>query len=188
MDVGEPVVRALGALAPDELEAAYRRLGAEAGRTLGEQEIRYLRWLDGRYQGQTWETNGVPVPAGPLDDAAIDGLRGAFDATHRRTWGYAVPRADVMVRMARVTATVELGTPDAPALGDPGGGGVTTTRAYLDGRWRDVPIVAREALAAGATLAGPALVVQPTATTVLDAGDRLTVDPTGHLIITWERA
>ena len=204
MDVGEPVVRALGALAPDELEAAYTRLRDDAARTLGtapgsgaaapgagygERDISYTRWLDGRYQGQTWETNGVPVPERPLDDAAIDELRTNFDATHRRTWGYAVPRADVKATMARVTATVELGTPDppAPAVVD----GVATPRSarvHLDGRWQEVPVVARDGLAAGAAVEGPALVVQPTATTVLEAGDVLTVDGTGHMIITWGRA
>ncbi|MFC5141493.1 hydantoinase/oxoprolinase family protein [Actinomycetospora rhizophila] len=189
LDVGEPVVRALGMLAPDELEAAYTRLRDDADRTLGERDISYTRWLDGRYQGQTWETNGVPVPERPLDDAAVDELRTNFDATHRRTWGYAVPRADVKATMARVTATVELGTPDAPAPTVPGPDGAPgRARVHLDGRWQEVPVVAREGLAVGARVEGPALVVQPTATTVLEAGDRLTVDGTGHMIITWETA
>lgn len=213
-DVGEPIVRALGALSPDELEAAYDRLRDEAARTLTSRdtpspsertapssketarrcpsfgrsgEIAYTRWLDGRYQGQTWETNGVPVPDGPLDDAAIDVVRANFDETHRRTWGYAVRRADVKATMARVTATVELGTPDAPELSttsdrtEPG-----TGRVHLDGRWQEIRIVRRDALAAGETVAGPALVVQPTATTVLAEHDTATVDPTGHLVITWK--
>ncbi|GAA4787486.1 hydantoinase/oxoprolinase family protein [Actinomycetospora chlora] len=189
LDVGEPVVRALGALAPDELEAAYARLRDDAGRTLGREDVAYTRWLDGRYQGQTWETNGVPVPERPLDDAAIDELRTNFDATHRRTWGYAVPRADVKATMARVTATVALGTPDAPAPAPAAGDGPAgRARVHLDGRWREVPVVARDGLAVGARVEGPALVVQPTATTVLEAGDVLTVDATGHLTIEWERA
>jgi N-methylhydantoinase A/oxoprolinase/acetone carboxylase beta subunit len=49
-------------------------------------------------------------------------------------------------------------------------------------------VLARDGLAAGAVVEGPALVVQPTATTVLEAGDVLTVDGTGHMIITWGRA
>ncbi len=194
-DVGEPIVRALGALAPDELQAAYDRLRDEAGRTLTREnattqgEIGYVRWLDGRYQGQTWETNGVPVPDGTLDDAAIDTVRANFDETHRRTWGYAVRRADVKATMARVTATVELGTPDAPELSAaPGRGDPTTGRVHLDGSWQDVPIVERDRLAAGETVDGPALVVQPTATTLLESGDTATVDPTGHLVITWSRS
>ena len=194
-DVGEPVVRALGALSPDELEAAYGRLRDEAGRTLTREnagasgEITYTRWLDGRYQGQTWETNGVPVPDGPLDDAAIDTVRANFDETHRRTWGYAVRRADVKATMARVTATVELGTPDAPELSSaPERGDPETGRVHLDGAWREIPVLHRGRLAAGERVDGPALVVQPTATTVLTEGDTATVDPTGHLVITWSRS
>ena len=56
---------------------------------------------------------------------------------------------------------------------------------HLGGRWRDVPIVRRDSLAAAEAVTGPALVVQPTATTVLHDGDTATVDPTGHLIVTW---
>jgi N-methylhydantoinase A/oxoprolinase/acetone carboxylase beta subunit len=59
---------------------------------------------------------------------------------------------------------------------------------HLDGRWQEVPVTARDGLAVGARVEGPALVVQPTATTVLEAGDVLTVDGTGHMLITWERA
>jgi N-methylhydantoinase A len=193
-DVGEPVVRALGALTPEELEATYGRLRDEAGRTLTlgdsgtDSEITYTRWLDGRYQGQTWETSNVPVPEGTLDDAAIDQLRANFDETHRRTWGYAVRRADVKATMARVTATVELGTPDAPAQSRaPARTEPRVGRVHLDGQWRELPIVRRELLAAGERIDGPALVVQPTATTVLAAGDTALVDPTGHLVITWSR-
>ena len=91
--------------------------------------------------------------------------------------------------MARVTATVELGTPDppAPAVVD-GAAPPRSARVHLDGRWQEVPVVARDGLATGAGVEGPALVVQPTATTVLEAGDVLTVDSTGHMIITWGRA
>ncbi|HZZ49170.1 MAG TPA: hydantoinase/oxoprolinase family protein [Pseudonocardia sp.] len=198
MDIGEPLVRALGALAPDELEAAYGRLRNEAGRTLSlagtgtatgtatDGHITYTRWLDGRYQGQTWETSNVPVPEGVLDDAAIDQLRVNFDQTHRRTWGYAVRRADVKATMARVTATVELATPDAPQhYGTREHEAPRTGRVHLDGDWREVPIVRRELLVAGEAVDGPALVVQPTATTLLARGDRALVDPTGHLVITW---
>ncbi|GAY07984.1 hydantoinase/oxoprolinase family protein [Pseudonocardia sp. N23] len=187
MDVGEPVVKELGALPAGALDDAYGRLSDDARRTLGSRDdVEVTRWLDGRYQGQTWETPGVPVPEGDLDAPAMARLRTNFDDTHRRTWGYAVAHADVKATMARVTATVALGTPDPPDLGTtgdvtPGG----TARIFRDGAWRDIPIVDRSALGAGARVTGPALVVQPTATTVLDDGDTAEVRPAGHLVITW---
>jgi N-methylhydantoinase A/oxoprolinase/acetone carboxylase beta subunit len=44
-------------------------------------------------------------------------------------------------------------------------------------------LVDRAALAAGAELAGPAIVLEETATTYLDAGSVATVDPSGCLVI-----
>ncbi|AEA24662.1 hydantoinase/oxoprolinase family protein [Pseudonocardia benzenivorans] len=189
MDVGEPVVKQLGELPPGALEDAYTRLRDDARRTLGDRPgIDVTRWLDGRYQGQTWETPGVPVPERPLDDAAMTELRANFDDTHRRTWGYAVGHADVKVTMARVTATVALGTPDAPELAASSGAAPPSAegaRIFRGGAWREVPVVDRAALRAGDRVDGPALVVQPTATTVLDDGDTARVEPTGHIVITW---
>lgn len=64
-----------------------------------------------------------------------------------------------------------------------------------DVRWRsvwfgsqpwDTPIIRRESLAIGATLQGPAIIEQMDATTVLEPGAKLVVDPSGTLIISIE--
>ena len=59
MDVGEPVVRALGALAPDELEAAYTRLRDDAARTLGRAQE-----AEPRRRGPGTASGTSPTPAG----------------------------------------------------------------------------------------------------------------------------
>ena len=55
---------------------------------------------------------------------------------------------------------------------------------WFDGGWRDTPVYRREQLPAGATLAGPAIVEQLDATTVIEPGDRARVDALGNLEIT----
>jgi N-methylhydantoinase A len=45
------------------------------------------------------------------------------------------------------------------------------------------PVYDRGRLPAGFTIAGPAIVEEPSTTTVVHPGQRLTVDPTGNLVI-----
>ncbi|HEY2815815.1 MAG TPA: hydantoinase/oxoprolinase family protein, partial [Casimicrobiaceae bacterium] len=54
---------------------------------------------------------------------------------------------------------------------------------YFDGEWHDTPVLARESLATGDQISGPAIIEQLDATTVLDPGDRARVDALGNLII-----
>ncbi len=55
---------------------------------------------------------------------------------------------------------------------------------FAGGRWARTPVYAREALPAGATLAGPAVIEQADATTFVEPGARLRVDAIGNLRIT----
>jgi N-methylhydantoinase A len=61
---------------------------------------------------------------------------------------------------------------------------VARRRVWFGGKWLDTPIVRRERLGPGARLAGPAIVEQMDATTVIEPGDRARVDSLGNLLIT----
>jgi N-methylhydantoinase A len=67
LDLGRPFVQPLSLIEPEQLARAYADMAAEARRILGTDEIVVQRWLDGRYQGQTWETPSVPVPYCDVD-------------------------------------------------------------------------------------------------------------------------
>ena len=54
---------------------------------------------------------------------------------------------------------------------------------YFNGDFRDTPVFARAALAAGFQLDGPAIVEEFGSTTVVFPGQHLTVDPHGILIV-----
>jgi N-methylhydantoinase A len=49
--------------------------------------------------------------------------------------------------------------------------------------WKTCPCVERDQLGAGAVVAGPAIVEQLDATTVIPPGQRATVDRTGNLVV-----
>ena len=55
---------------------------------------------------------------------------------------------------------------------------------FAAGRWTQTPVYAREALPAGATLTGPAVIEQADATTFVEPGTRLRVDAIGNLRMT----
>jgi len=54
---------------------------------------------------------------------------------------------------------------------------------YSAGAWRDAPLFDRETLPPGALIDGPAIVSDPTATTIIDLGWGATVSPRGDLIL-----
>jgi 5-oxoprolinase (ATP-hydrolysing) len=64
---------------------------------------------------------------------------------------------------------------------------VAKRRVYFAGEWRGAALYERGALAPGALLAGPAIVVEANATTVLEVGWRARVDASGCLILTRAR-
>ncbi len=54
-----------------------------------------------------------------------------------------------------------------------------TREAWFDGGFVDTPVYDRYALAPGAHIAGPAIIEEREATTIIAAGDRVTVDASG---------
>ena len=64
---------------------------------------------------------------------------------------------------------------------------VATREVWSAGAWRATPIFERAALPAGLAVAGPAIIVEPNATTVVEPGWRAAVAADGSLILTRAR-
>ncbi len=173
-------------LSPEAAEAAFAPLLAEARRLLAADRIaperqRIERRVDMRYIGQSYE---LPIALGEWHD-----LPARFHAEHRARFGHADPAAPVEIVSFGVTATGLIDTPELPRP-QPGGAAppaearIGVRRVYFeDGAWHDCPVWRREALLAGNLVAGPAIVEEVSATTVLYPGDRARVDPVGSLIV-----
>ena len=106
----------------------------------------------------------------------------------------AIPSAPVEIVSFGVTATGLIDTPELPR--PPQGGAEPPEEARSGGRralfrgaegrsggWAECPVWRREALLAGNEIAGPAIVEEISATTVLYPGDRAHVDAIGSLIV-----
>jgi 5-oxoprolinase (ATP-hydrolysing) len=137
-----------------EAVAALRRQGVE------EPEVRRRAAL--RYEGSD---SSLEVPVS-------DRMREDFEAAHKLRFGFDAPTAEVVVETAIVEA---IGKGEGLEAEFGGGGGEAKLGADL---------YDREKLAAGRRIAGPALIVDPSATTIVEPGWRAEVDALGNLILT----
>jgi len=58
-----------------------------------------------------------------------------------------------------------------------------STRVYLEGAWRDVPLYQREALLAGHSIEGPAVIAEYSATTWVPSECRAEIVRSGDLLL-----
>lgn len=133
-------------------------------------DIRTEHRIDARYRGQSYE---LRVPA-------EDWLE-HFHSGHQARYGYARRESTVELITVRVAATVEGPAIETkrPSVGVPPPAG--TAQVWSDGSLRDVERVWRQDLPAGASLSGPALVLEYSSTTWIPNGWQLTVEASGSL-------
>jgi 5-oxoprolinase (ATP-hydrolysing) len=175
-DLYDEVWQALLPLPSPLIEQLATRLGCEAAKSLvtpeGKGETRALL----RYQGSD-TTLSIPL----ADPAAMVAM---FHEQHRARFGFSDPGRP-LVCAALETETVEGGgEPEALA-------GLSPTSAepfdrrdvFLDGAWRRTPLYRRQEMAAGQQVDGPALIVEPGSTLVLEPGWRAELTPRGDLLL-----
>ncbi len=139
---------------------------------------------DMQFAGQT---HVLTVPIARTDFSREE-LAETFELAYRERFGVELREMRALVMSLR-TAVIGRRRPIAldGLVGTARPGGPTgTRRVWFDERWHDTPIHQREHLLVGATLAGPAIVEQLDATTVIEPGDRAVVDALGNLEI-WVR-
>jgi len=156
------------------VEALRARLADEAAAQLGQTPSRIEATLFVRPAASENAIELAPAPAGEL--------AAAFSAAHRAEFGYEGGGALVIDRV-RVEAVAEhasalgLGWPLPEQSGTP----LESATCWLDGASHPVPVWNRAALAAGFAAEGPLVVIDALATTVVEPGWALTVDPDGTL-------
>ena len=165
----------------DRAEKVLSLLDAEviaevAGQGIPESAISLVRSAHLRTEGGH---QALSVPFGPVPE-----IRKAFEAAHRQRFGF-VPDTerliiDVLTSEA-IGATGEAVTrpneaPDAESL-------VETAAMYSGRIWRDVPMVDRAAMTHGQKVTGPAIIVEPTGTNVIEQGWQAESIDGGNLVL-----
>ena len=185
-DAATTVMRRLDELDPADVEAVFselERAGAEelAREGLAHDQIEFVRQLDLRYVGQSYE---LTIPAG-------DDLLGRFHAEHDRTYGFAAPAEPVELVSVRLTSVGRIAKPPTRRV-EPGPTPPPKERRQVyyaeAGGYVDCPIYDRYALPAGASFTGPAVVEEFDSTTVVHPGFAVRVDELANLIIEREDA
>jgi len=174
---------ALAALLREEARAA-REVVEAAGLPLERVETRLS--LDMHYVGQT-HSIAVPLPPDAAERLSEDLVAECFAAAYAREFARpldGIPRRIVSLR----TAAIGVRPPLDLALLAPEGGSVAAAergarRVWFGGAWREARVLSRLDLPVGAEVAGPAILEQPDATTVLDPGLAARVDRLGNLVI-----
>ena len=155
---------------------------ADARAELELADVRVERSADMRLVGQMHEI-AVPLPP-VLDSTGRADLLQAFAAAY--TARYAALQADALVEAVNFRVTV---SGPAPALFLPGqgaGGGMArkgVRQAWFGDGFAETAVYDRYALAEGDEIAGPAIIEEREATTIVAPGDTLRVDAAGNLRI-----
>jgi N-methylhydantoinase A len=143
---------------------------------------RLHRGVDLRYLGQE---HTVTIAVSDLADWSD--LRKQFDDAHERAYGYAASDVDVQLVNLRLTIVFPIERPTLPTLPRRSGGrlALPTRKIYsiAAGDFVEHRVAQRGDLLAGDTIEGPAAIEEPGTTTIIDAGDMLTVEEHGCLMI-----
>lgn len=168
-----------------ELEAACRRKLDDSG--VAPEDAVVSRGVDVRYRGQTHELI-IPVGSSTIDDDALRRIVEDFESTYETTYGrgagfreagieFTTFRVDAVGRTPKPTFA-----PHVVQAGEPAG-----SRPVYDvasHAWLDTPILHWEGLVTDEQIAGPAIVEHPTTTVYVAAGQQVSVDRVGNLLIT----
>jgi N-methylhydantoinase A len=159
---------------PLEIEAQ----GALRQEGFSPSKIRIERRLDMRYAGQAYE---LSVPA------SIDFV-GAFHRVHEQRYGYHDAKRAVEIVNLRVRATGMTEKPQVEKIPRaPKGATVRVAGSLdcvLDGERLAASLIAREQLRGGDSFAGPAVISEYSATTLVPECWRATVDDYGQILLT----
>jgi N-methylhydantoinase A len=148
--------------------------------------------LDMHYLGQT-HTIAVPLPVAEGERLGIgeDMIRKAFEATYLASFSRLLPGLDIRIVSLRVAAIGRRPPLDFSVFAPAPSASLDkarrdSRRVWFDGGWRETTVWSRLDLSAGAIVAGPAILEQPDATTVIEPGLAGRIDGHGNLIV--ERA
>jgi len=157
------------------LEQQFTCLESEAGRQMQGLMLQYERRVDMRYVGQGFHLT-IDV-----DDGDIADLVCRFESAHLQAYGHNLDR-EIEIMTVRLTAFVDRPASELPQL-------ETCTEPVAVAGWSDIYGVGRVAhykrsdLRPGPIYAGPALVLEDTATLWLAEGWTMRVSEHGHLLL-----
>jgi N-methylhydantoinase A len=176
-----------------DVAEAFAALSQRADRWFEHETIapghrRLARTVDMRYHGQNYELS-VAVPDGAITPVTMQALLSGFADVHRQRYGFAADGDPVQLVTLRVEATGTVRKAELlahPEAGPDASAAIVHHRPVWLAETRDfatTPIYARDSLRPGNRFAGPAIVEQMDATTLVPPGTTARVDAYLNLIL-----
>ena len=165
------------------LEALGGRLGEDVKRELiqqgvPERQVTVRLRAHIRYAGTD---TPLVVEAGPL--AA---MKAAFKAAHRARFGFIDDTKALVIEAASAEAIgggATFAEPSHAMTTAPLPAPIRHTRFYSSGRWHDANVFVRDQVAPGHHIDGPAIIIEPHQTIVVEAGWRAAITNKNHLLL-----
>eukprot|EP00977_Amphora_coffeiformis_P013093 scaffold3361_cov166-Amphora_coffeaeformis.AAC.4 len=127
-----------------------------------EKDIIIERFINMRYDGTD---NSIMV-----QESSERTFQDAFISLYMREFGFTLSNRDILIDDYRVRAVVAGESPPMEASPTPLGAPTPddTTRAFFEDEWREVPIFKSDNLKPGHEIEGPAIIIQPISTVIIE--------------------
>ena len=175
---------ALSASTRVALNAAFAEIAEEAGAQIARQgvaidDVVYRRRVHVRYEG----TDSALV----VDDGTVRDIKARFEAAYRMRYSFLMENKALVVEAVSVEAIGRSGYAAAATFpwqardGDLAPEG--RVRMFSGGQSHETPVFARERMNPGDRVAGPAIVAERNATTIIEPGWQCEVTAHNHLLL-----
>jgi 5-oxoprolinase (ATP-hydrolysing) len=150
------------------------------GQGIADAEIAWRPVLQVRYDGTD---TALPVD---FDDFSVDNAIRAFEAAHKAQFGFVYENKGMIVEAISVEGvdTRDSGRDEADLpVEERDAAPAGSVPIFCEGAWRDAAVFRRESLFPGATVAGPALIVESHQTIVVEPGWRAAITAKDHVLL-----
>jgi 5-oxoprolinase (ATP-hydrolysing) len=169
-----------------DLEARLHALGRQASADLQYQgvedaRIALIERVHLRYEG----TDTALI----VQFGSIDRMRDQFETAYRKRYSFLMQARALIVEAVSVEAVGASDAPSEPAphatpgAGKPAPAPGTVVPMYSGGTWVQTGLYQRDRIAVGDVIAGPAIIAEANATTIVEAGWQVEVTPRNHLVL-----
>ena len=180
---GQGVEGELGARTLKRLAGLIKKLGDEAVKEVAAQGVARADVVTRPRAQLRYAGSDTALEVDFADEAK---MRRAFESAHKSRFGFIDRAKTIVVEAVSVEATggaarfIERARKRETAARPRA---ERKTRFYSNGAWREARVFLREALSAGARVAGPALIIEPHQTIVVEDGWRAEITPKNHVLL-----
>ena len=176
----------LAATIPLFEELARSARGELEAQGIAGRRIALLRTLHLKYDG-TDTTLAIPLPDEASTEQAQAPLVAEFERRYRSQYGFLMPDRPLVIEAISVEAigASEAGEERPPAFAPRQGPlpPAKRSRVFTAGMWHDAPLYNRDSLRPDDRIAGPAVIAEQNATTVVEPGWQATLSYRDHLVL-----